>query len=199
MNVVGDAGACSFAEVESHVEAARFVDLPQGLFGALGEEHQLVSRLSGHGGERGQVLVGHDHDMAGGVWVGVEADKAVRVAMHDVDGLFGGLAGHAVGNGVVDGGDHIAEDAVLVLSFRRRPGVKGGGDPGSCLRVCVGDVTIAPGRPEAIHSPSIAADGSRVGEGLQTQIIFAVMIRWAVLCIQSVRLQETHSAGMTWR
>src|SRR5206468_12454845 len=79
-------------------------------------------------------------------------------------GSLGGLALHAVGDGVVDGGDLVPESAVLVLGVRRRPCVKGGGHTGSCLRVYVGDITIAPGRPEAIHSPSIAGQNrSRAG------------------------------------
>src|ERR1700733_8652703 len=93
--------------------------------------------------------------MSGGVWVGVEAHKAVQTAMDDVDGLFGGLARHAMGDGVVDGGDHVAKDAVLVVVGSRRPGVESCGDAGAGLLIGTGDVAIAPGRPEAVHWPSI--------------------------------------------
>jgi hypothetical protein len=92
----------------------------------------------------------------------------VSGTMDNVDGLFGGLASHPVGDGVVDRSDHVAEDAVLVLGFRWRPSAKCSRNPGSSLRVCVSDVTIAPGRPEAIHSPSIAgvtaSGGQRSGK-----------------------------------
>jgi hypothetical protein len=186
VNVVGDAGACRFAKVEAHVESARAVNLTQHEFGTLGEEHQFVGRVDRHGGERGEVLVGHDHDVASGVRVGVEADEAVQPAMDDVDGLFGGLARHAVGDGVVDCGDHVAKDAVLVVRFGRRPGIQRGGDAGAGLRVCAGDVAIAPRRPEAIHSPSIAArfEAGR-WQSPEKQIIFVAMVPEVVPCIQT--------------
>ncbi len=127
VNVVGDAGARGFAKVEAHVEAARAVNLTQDEFGALGEEHQLVGSIGRHSGKRGEMLIRHDHDVASGVRVSVEAYEAVRPAMDDVDRLFRSLARHAVGDGVVDGGDHVAKDAVLVVGVGRRPGVAGRG------------------------------------------------------------------------
>lgn len=160
MNVVGDAGASGFAKVEAHIEAARAVNLTQDEFGTLGEEHQFVGRVGRHGRKRGEMLVGHDHDVASGVRVSVEAHEAVQPAMDDVDRLFGSLARHAVGDGVVDGGDHVAKDAVLVVGVGRRPGAQRVRDAGAGLRIGSGDVAIAPGGPEAIHSPSIA--GGRV-------------------------------------
>jgi len=186
VDMVSDAGARGFAKVEAHVEAARAVNLTQDEFGTLGEEHQLVGRVCWHGGERGEVLIGHDHEVAGGVGIGVETDEAVLAAMDDVDGLFGGFARHAVGNGVVDGSDHVAKDAVSVFVIGRRPGVQRGGDAGAGLRVCAGDVAIAPGSPEAIHWPSIAvrAEAGR-DQRPEKQINFAAMVPEVVLCIQS--------------
>jgi hypothetical protein len=186
VNMVGDAGACGLAKVEAHVESAGAVNLTQDEFGALGEEHQLIGSVGRQGGERREMLVGHDHDMARGVRVGVEANKAVQPAMDDVDGLFGGLARHTVGDGIVDCGDHVAKDAVLVVRFGRRPGIQRGGDTGAGLRVCAGDVAIAPRRPEAIHSPSIVAQvEAGWWEGPEKQIIFVAMVRGAVRRIQT--------------
>jgi hypothetical protein len=115
----------------------------------LGGEDHLLRGLGWKGGEGVDVLVGQDEDVAGGVGVGVEADEAMRAARDDVGGLLGCLLGHAVGDGVVGGGDHVAEDAVLVL---------GGGpvgerwrDAGTGLRVGASDVVIAPGSPETVH------------------------------------------------
>jgi hypothetical protein len=156
VNVVGYAGPGSFAKVQAHVEATWLVDFTQGEFSALREEHQLVGSLGWNRSERRQVLIGHDHHMAGGVGVCVEADKAVQAPVDDMGGPFGGLASHAVGDGVIDRSDHVAEDTVLVLGLRRGPGAKCRGHTGSRLRVGVGDVTVAPRRPEAIHSPSIS-------------------------------------------
>jgi len=162
VEVVGDAGTRGFAQVESHVQAARVVNLPQHEFGALGQEHQLIGGLGRDRSQRGEMLVGHDHDMASGVRIGVEAHKTVHAAMDDVDGLFGGVARHAVSDGVVDGRDHIAKDAVLVVGPRWRPGIQRGGNAGAGLRVGAGDVAVAPRGPEAIHWPSIAGRVQRL-------------------------------------
>src|ERR1700737_3464227 len=78
VNMVGDAGACGFAKVEAHVEAAWSVNLAQDEFGAPGEEHQLVGCVGRYGGDRGEVLIGHDHDVASRVRIGVEAHEAVQ-------------------------------------------------------------------------------------------------------------------------
>jgi hypothetical protein len=164
VNVVGDACACGFAKVEAHVEAARVVNLTQHKFGTLGKEHQLIGSVGRHSSERGEMLVGHDHDMARGVGVSVETHEAVQAAMDDVNGLLGGLALHSVCDGVVDRGNHVAEDAVLVVGIGRRPSVERGGDTGAGLRVSAGDIAIAPRRPETIHWPSIAV---RVETGVE--------------------------------
>src|SRR6185437_2863990 len=105
------------------------------------------------------MLVGQDEDVAGGVGIGVEADEAGGAAMDDVGSLLGGLPGHAMGDGVVGGGDHVAEDTVLV--FCSGPGGEGGRHAGAGLRVSSGDVVVAPGRPKAVHRGSIR-EGSTV-------------------------------------
>ena len=103
------------------------------------------------------MLIGQDEDVAGGVGVGVEADEAGGAAMDDVGSLLGGFLGHAVGDGVVGGGDHVAEDAVLVLCGG--PGGERGRDAGAGLRVSSGDVVVAPGSPKTIHRGSIREGG----------------------------------------
>jgi hypothetical protein len=54
------------------------------------------------------------------------------------------------------------------------------------LRVCAGDVAIAPRRPEAIHSPSIVAQvEAERWESPGKQIIFVAMVPEVVPCIQT--------------
>ena len=200
MNMVGNAGACGFAKVEAHVEAARAVNLTQNEFGTLGEEHQLVGRVGRYGGERGEVLIRHDHDVASGVRVGVEANKAMRPAMDDVDRLFGSLARHAVGDGVIDRSDHVAKDAVLVVAVGRGPGAQRGRDTSAGLRLCSGDIAIAPGGPEAIHWPSIAgaARSSTGAAPADANYFRRDGSRGGLPHQKLIRFQRIRSAGMTW-
>ena len=156
MDVISDARPSRLAKVEAHVEAAGLVNLTQSKFGPLRKHHQLIGGVCWNGGERGEVLIRHNHHVTGRVGKRIQAHKAVQTAMDDVGGLLGGISPHAMGDGVVDSSDHVAEDAMLVLGIGRRPGVEGGGNARACQRVCVGDVTVAPRGPEAIHSPSIA-------------------------------------------
>ena len=152
-----DSGTGSFAKVQSHVQAARFVDLAQSEFDALGQFNQLMRGGGGKPGERIKVLIRHDQDVPGGIGVGVQADIAVFAAMDDVRGLFGLLTRHPLRDRVVDRGDHIAEDAVFVLRLgsRGRPRAERRRNPGAGLWVGAGDVAVAPGSPEAIHWASI--------------------------------------------
>ena len=149
MNVVCDSGARGLAQVEAHVQSARAIDLAQGQFGALGEQHNLIRCVGWDRRERGEVLIRNDHHVTGGVGVGVQAHKAVQAAMDDVCGLFGDLSLHSVCDGVVDGGDHVAKHAVLVLGLGWRPG--GGAerivDNFAVERAGVGD---AESRPRAV-------------------------------------------------
>src|SRR6185437_14579653 len=138
-----------FAKVHAEVEAVGTVDLAETALDLPGGEDHLLSGFGGKGGEAVDVLAGEDEDMAGGVGVGVEADEAERAAMDDVRSLFGGLLGHAVGDGVVGGGDHVAEDTVLI--FGGGPTRECRGDTGAGLCVGAGDVVVAPGGPETSH------------------------------------------------
>ena len=149
MNVIGDAGPGGLTEVHAEVEAVGVVDLAQTALDALGGKDHLLSGFGWKGGEGVDVLVGQDEHVAGGVGVGVEADEAERAAMDDVGGLLGGLLRHAVGDGIVGGGDHVAEDAVLVLCGG--PAGERGRDASAGLFVGAGDVVVAPGGPETIH------------------------------------------------
>src|SRR5580765_6168537 len=89
-------------------------------------------------------------DVPGGVGIRVQADETGLTTMNDVRGAVGLLSGHAMSDRVVGRGEKIAEDAVLVLG--RRPAGKLGWHAGAGLRVAAGDVGIAPGSPETIHS-----------------------------------------------
>ena len=161
MDVVGDAGAGGFPKIHAEVEAVGAVDLTEAAFDELCEQDHLLRGFGRKHGERVNVQVGQDEDMAGGVGVGVEADKAVRAAMEDVGGFLGGFLRHAVGDGVVGGGDHVAEDAVLV--FGGGPAGERGRDAGAGLLVGPGDVVVAPGSPETIHGVSIRVGRRRTG------------------------------------
>src|SRR6202042_1103634 len=110
-----------------------------------------------------KVFIGHDHYVAGGVRIGVQAHKAVHAAVHDVDGLFRSLAWHAVSDRVVDRRDHIAKHTVFVIGAGRRPGIERRRHPGTRLRVRSGDVAVAPGGPEPVHWPSIAGESRMAG------------------------------------
>jgi len=185
VDVIGDAGASGLTQIEPHVEAARLVNLAQSNFGALGDEHQLVGGFGRNGGERGEMLVGHNHHMTRGVGVGIQAHEAVQTAMDDVHGLLSRLARHAVSDSIIDRGDHVAEDAMLVLGLRRRPGVERGRDAGASLRVGTGDVAIAPGRPEAVHQPSIAGRSNAVaGHSRRNKLFSLHLVPEAVRRIQ---------------
>jgi hypothetical protein len=153
VDVVGDTSSGGLAKVHAEVEAVGAVDLAEAVLHALGEQDHLLRGLGRQGGKRVDVQVGQDEDVAGGVGVGVEADEAAFSAMEDVGGLLGGLLRHALGDGVVGGGDHVAEDAVLV--FGGGPPCEGGRDAGAGLFVGAGDVVIAPRGPETIHRASI--------------------------------------------
>ncbi len=76
-------------------------------------------------------------------------------AMNDVRGPFRGLLRHAMSDGVVRGGDHVAEDTVFI--FGGRPAGELRGDAGSGLGIAASDVGVAPRGPEMIHiQPSIS-------------------------------------------
>ena len=117
MDVIGDTRSRCFSQIEPHVEPTRFIDLAENNFGTLRELHQFAGAFDRNRSQRGKVLVGHDHQMACGVRISIEAYKAVQAAMDDVNCLFRNLAGHSLSDSVVNGGDHVAEDAVLVLAL----------------------------------------------------------------------------------
>jgi hypothetical protein len=159
MDVVGDASAGGFAKIESHVKPVRFVGLAQPRFGALSELDQFLRGGGRQRSKRIEMLIRHNHQMASGVRIGVETDEAVQAPVDDVSGSFGCLPAHPMGDGVVDGGNHIAEDAMLIfgLGSSGRPRIESGRNTAAGLRVRPGDVVIAPRSPEPVHIPSIAA------------------------------------------
>jgi hypothetical protein len=106
-----------------------------------------MSGFGGHFGQAVQVRVGHHHHVARGVREGVQADHAVLAAQDQPAGGFGLLRLHAVGDGVVNRGDQIAEDAVVIAG----PGREAGRNAGARVARGVGDVGVAPGSPEKVH------------------------------------------------
>src|SRR5690349_16270831 len=89
-------------------------------------------------------------NMPGGVGVSVQADEAGLTTVDDVRCAVGFLRRHAMGDGVVGRSEQVAEDTMLV--FGRWPAGELGWHPGARLRVTAGDVGVAPGSPEVIHS-----------------------------------------------
>ena len=114
MEMSGDAGASGFADIHAEVEAVRLVDALESLLGALGQIDELVRSFNGQHGEAIEMRVGHDHDMARGVGIGIEADEAVLCAQDEPAGGFSLIGAGAVGDGEVDGGNEVAEDAVQI-------------------------------------------------------------------------------------
>lgn len=147
--MVGYTRTGRFPQIHSKVEAVGSVDLTQAALETLGSEYHLLRGLRREGGEGVDVPVGQDEDVACGIGIGIKADETERAAMDDVGGLFGGRLGHAVGNGIVGGGDHVAKDAVLVLGGG--PTAEGRRDAGTGLLVGAGDVVVAPGSPKMVH------------------------------------------------
>ena len=159
MDVVGDTRSRCFAQIEPHVEPARDCRPRAEQLRNAARAASVRWRFGRNRSQRGKVLVGHDHHMACGVRISIEAYKAVQAAMDDVNCLFRNLAGHSLSDSVVNGGDHVAEDAVLVLGLGRRPRRKSCRDTGAGFGIFTGNVAVAPGCPEAVHWPSIAATG----------------------------------------
>ena len=90
---------------------------------------------------------GHDHDVAGGIGIGVEADVAMLAAMNQAASHLSLVRTHPVRDGEVDGSDEVAEDAAEISGPR--------GESSGHARTRLGfrrcDVGIAPGGPEMIH------------------------------------------------
>ena len=73
--------------------------------------------------------------------------KQCFAAENKAAGGFGLVAGHAVGDGVVNGGDEVAEDAAQVAG----PGIESLGNAGAHGAIRRGDVSKTPGSPEMVH------------------------------------------------
>lgn len=153
VEVSRNAGAGRFAEVEAEVEAVGMVERGEGTFGASSEVHHFSGGWSGQSRERCLVFVGHHHDVSGGVGIAVEADVVVLGAEHDEGGAFGVGAVHAVGDGIVGSGDHVAEDTACVA----RVSVQLFRNARARFLVRLGDVGVAPWGPEVIHGISVKA------------------------------------------
>jgi len=168
MQVPGYARAAGLAYIQSEVEAVGAIEAFERALGLLRQIDQLMGGFSGQRGQTVQMCVRHYHYVAGGVGVGIEADKAVLAAQDQAAGGLGLLGGHAVGDGVIDRGNQVAEDAVVV-TWPSREACWNAGAAGCVGRSYVG---ITPGSPEMIHgweSVCISIEGaalarhSRVG------------------------------------
>ncbi len=83
VDVSGDTGSGGLADVHSQIDAIRAIELAEHAFQALGQEDHLGRGLGGQQVQAVHVLVGDDHDVAGGVREGVDDDEAVRAAIED--------------------------------------------------------------------------------------------------------------------
>ena len=155
MDVAGDSGAAGLADVETEVEAGGIVDGAQDGFHALSQQDHLLRVRGRKDGERVEMAVRDDEYVACVVREGVETEEAGGPANEEVGGFFCIFDGRAVGDGVVDGGDHVAEDTVAVLPAgfigEPWPRVERGGDSGTGGVFGAADVLIAPRGPETIH------------------------------------------------
>ena len=145
-----DAGSGGLAKVHAEIESLWAVEALKDLLGKLGQADQFMGGFGGQGSEAVEVGVGHDHDVAGGIREGVEADKTVLSAVDEAAGGLGLAWIHAVGNGEVDGSDEVAEDAAEVAG----PGGKAGRNAGARGIFRRGDVGKAPRGPEIVHMNS---------------------------------------------
>ena len=87
MNMSGDAGSGGFTQIHSQVYAVGMIEASENILKLAGEFHHL---LGGGSGEKLQAVdmgIRNDHNVAGGVGVGVEDDEAVLAAMKNT-GFF---------------------------------------------------------------------------------------------------------------
>jgi len=77
MQMSGDASATGLADIQSKVEAVGAIKLFQRAFRALGQIDQFMSGFSGQLRQPVQMRVWHHHDVAGGIWKSIEADKTM--------------------------------------------------------------------------------------------------------------------------
>ena len=122
MQVAGYTGSCGAAEVHAEIHAVGLVILLEGFFHALGESHHFVEGGGIAEIEFGDVGVGDDHDVAGGIRKTIKNDEDFCAAIGD-ERL-----------GIVVARDGVAEDAVRLLA-------------GCDLR----HVLVAPRSPEIVH------------------------------------------------
>ena len=83
MEVVLDAGAGRFAEIDPDVDALRFVGMVQRHLRQPREVHQLGLLFRSQRFERRKVPVGHDHQVSVVVWVEIEDDVAALTTQDD--------------------------------------------------------------------------------------------------------------------
>ncbi len=147
MQVSGDARATGRTQIHAEVVAVRMVEPLQHHFRALRQINQFMSSIGGQQAEPVQVRIRHHHHVAGGVGIGVKADEAVFAADDHSCCGFSFFSIHSACDRGIDGGDQVAEDAVVVAL----PGGKACGNTGPFLAVGRSDVRIAPGSKEIVH------------------------------------------------
>ena len=154
MDVAGNACAACLTQVEAEVHARRPVNSAQDSLHALGQCHHLLRILGRERGQRIDMEVRDDEDVAGGVGKGVEAQKAGLCADQNVRCHLCLGDRHPVGNGVVHGSNQVAEDAAAIHGAGLRPRAERGGHAGAGGGfIGAGDILIAPRCPQSFHAP----------------------------------------------
>jgi hypothetical protein len=127
----------------------------------LRQIHEFVRGREGQCGQSVEMRVRHHHDVARGVGECIKADEAMFAAENQPAGGFGLVAGHAVVDGVVDGGHEVAEDAAQVA----RPRIERLGHARAHRAIRRSDVGKTPGSPKMIHCTARCRYQYRDGRG----------------------------------
>ena len=85
--------------------------------------------------------------MPGRIRVGIEADEAMLAAQILAPCSLCRVRAHSVSDGMINGRNQIAEDAMRIA----RPRGKGCGYPGAGRTICRGDVSITPRSKKVVH------------------------------------------------
>src|SRR5579859_4542850 len=122
-------------------------------------------------------------------------------AQDEAASRFSLIGAHAVGDGVIDGCDEVAEDAAQVAG----PSGETLGNSGALLGIGRSDVGITPGSPEMIHewlSVQNSIEGERQGSGVRDQgsVASCRSWLWIQLCNDSIKgLWHGGAKGRFWR
>ncbi len=151
MQVFCDPSTGCLSKVQAEVEAIRLVHLTQASLHALHRLHQLLCRRCRKRRQRVAVLIRHHQNVTGSIRKSVEADKARLPSLHQEDRPLRLLGSHPISNRKVYRGNHVAEDAPLVLIHRPRSQALRNA-LAAPHRIRGGNVAISPRSPQPVHT-----------------------------------------------